>query len=132
MITLKMLITAWRTTELRCWANQPRVSRDAAGATCATSSVIERSASWTEDAQQKDHDEQHGGRADHADGGGIALAPKAGLERLVVHEDRPGIGRGSAVEAAEDEIFVDRRHRGAEAQDERDQHGRGQRASRYV
>ena len=77
-----------------------------------------------EDAEQEDHDEHHRDRADHADRGGEALPPQAELERLVVHEDRPGVGRRVAVEAAEDQILVDHRHRRAEAQHDQDHHDR--------
>ena len=81
---------------------------------------------------QHRHDEHHRDRADHADRGGVALPPEAGLERLVVHEDRPGVGRRGAVEAAEDQIFVDHRHRRAEAQHDQDHHDRRELRPRHM
>ena len=47
----------------------------------------------TEDAKQDDHHEHHRNSADHADRRGKALTPETELEGLVIHEDRPGVGR---------------------------------------
>ena len=49
---------------------------------------------------QEDHDEHHGDRPDHADRGGVTLTPEAELERLIIHENGPRIGRRGTVEAS--------------------------------
>src|SRR3984957_13474723 len=97
---------------LRLRSNHPGFGFDANSPRSTASSVIAVSFPLgTEDPDQQDHHAHHGDRSDHADRGGEALPPEAELERLVIHEDRPGVGRRGAVEAAEYEIFVDHPHR---------------------
>src|SRR5215510_3033095 len=95
MITMNRLITPWRTMPLRLRLNQLCCGLDFAAVdlTVTASTVMAVSALRSEDAQQEGHDDHHRHRADHADGGRVALAPQTRLEGLVVHEDRPGIGR---------------------------------------
>src|SRR5258708_30416877 len=66
--------------------------------------------------EEPGHDDQHGARANPADRGGIALEPITDLERFIPHVDGPGIRGQCAVEAAQDQVFVDDGHRGSETQ----------------
>src|SRR5271155_4385474 len=96
---------------LRLRSNHPRFGIDATSPLWTASSVMAVSAPLgTEDPEQQSHDAHHRDRSDHADGGSETLAPQTELERLVIHEDRPGVGRRGAIEAAEYEIFIDHPH----------------------
>src|SRR4051794_26380035 len=128
MITRKMMITACRTiaplfslNQPGCWAVATR-GRAGIAPSLIASRVTAASTLRTENADQEGHDDHHGDRPDHADGRCITLPPETLLERLIVHEDRPGVGRRGAVESAEDQILVDNRHCGTEAQHDEDHH----------
>src|SRR3954467_7731921 len=73
-----------------------------------------------EQVEEPEHDAEHPDRSDPADRGRVAAVLITDLERGVPHVDGPRVRRPPTIESACEDVLVDERERGTEA--EHDEH----------